>query len=418
MSDPPLGLVLFLLALLAASGTFSASETALFSLSVEQRAEAPRRVRDLLSRPADLLVSILLGNLVVNVLFFTLAARIEFLALAGLGEVGGARFFEGVPPLLCLLIAGEILPKTFALRSPARVARATAAPLQVVVRVLTPPARMILSLIEAVRSRLGGEEPERHVTPEVLEELLTRSAAEGLIEEDEAEMLAEILELGSIRVREIMRPRVDAPFLDVDSEDPRPVVRRALETGLRWIPIVEGDPDHVLGCVRVRDLLVEPHRPLRQLVMPVKFVPEVASALDLLAELRDDRATEAVVVDEWGGTAGLVTIEDVLEEVVGELRAEGEPRERPVVPLGEGRFRVSGALSVRDWNEIFDLRIVPTEFETVGGLVVALCGRIPRVGERVRLGNLVLEVREVRGRRVVTVDVWLEEPKADGEGET
>lgn len=410
MSDPSIGLVLVLLALLAASGTFSASETALFSLTVEQRAEAPRRVRELLARPADLLVSILLGNLIVNVLFFTLATRVDFLSLLGVGEIQGRRFAAGLPPLVCLLLAGEILPKTFALRSPTFVARVTAAPLQFTVGALTPPARVVVALIEAVRERLGGEEPERHLTPEVLEELLARSAAEGLIEDDEAEMLAEILELGSIRVREIMRPRVDAPFLDLDCEDPEPVLRRALDAGLSWIPVVEGDPDHVLGVVRVRDLLVEPRRPLRQLVMPVKFVPEVASALDLLEELRDDRATEAIVVDEWGGTAGLVTIEDVLEEVVGELRAEGEARERPVVPLGEGRFRVSGALPVREWNDVFDLRIVPTEFETVGGLVVALCGRIPRVGERLRLGNLVLEVREMRGRRVVAVDVWIESP--------
>ncbi|MEM7518929.1 MAG: transporter associated domain-containing protein [Planctomycetota bacterium] len=113
----------------------------------------------------------------------------------------------------------------------------------------------------------------------------------------------------------------------------------------------------------------------------------------------------AVVVDEWGGTAGIVTLEDVFEEIVGELRVEGEARAKPVVPLGEGAYRVAGSLSVRDWNEQFGLAFVPKEFETVGGLVTAFLGRIPRVGDEVRVSELIITVAEVRGRRVLEVDM-------------
>jgi len=167
----------------------------------------------------------------------------------------------------------------------------------------------------------------------------------------------------------------------------------------------------------VRDLLVYPERPLEQLVRPVKFVPEVARVLAVLHALREDRAGEAVVVDEWGGTAGIVTLEDIFEELVGELRAEEEGVEEPVIPLGAGRFRVSGSLSIRDWNELFGAQVVATEFETVAGFVIASLGHIPRSGDRVQLGGgLVCVVDKVRGRRIRTVDLFVELELAAREG--
>jgi magnesium and cobalt transporter len=207
-------------------------------------------------------------------------------------------------------------------------------------------------------------------------------------------------------VREIMTPRVDMLAIDL-AADPAPVIERALERRMTWLPVVDGQVDKVVGCVRVRDLVVRRERPIGQVVMPVMYIPEVASALDLLHDLRESRTTEAVVVDEWGGTAGFVTIEDIFEEIVGDLRVEGELGERPVVALGEGRFRVAGSLSVRDWNEQFGGQVVPTEFETVAGYVTALLGRIPRAGDKVRVGDLVNEVHEVRGRRVMSVDMYV-----------
>jgi len=218
-----------------------------------------------------------------------------------------------------------------------------------------------------------------------------------------------VIELDDIRVREIMTPRVDTDFLEVSGENRERVVARAVDKRISWLAVVDGGADNVVGRVRVRELLRDPDRPIRQLVMPVKFVPEVASALDLLQSLREDRTTEAVVVDEWGGTAGYVTAEDVFEELVGDLRAENEPPDSPVLALGEGRYRVAGGLAIRDWNERFGLDIVPREFETVGGFITALLGRIPRAGDEVRVGGLVMKVHEVRRRRVTLVDIGVRE---------
>jgi len=207
-----------------------------------------------------------------------------------------------------------------------------------------------------------------------------------------------------------MTPRVDMLAIDLDA--PRAeadlVVERALEKRFTWLPVIRGHADDVQGCVRLRDVLTQSDTRLERLVQKAPFVPEVAGVLDLLRLLRDKKATEAVVVDEWGGTAGIVTIEDIFEEIVGDLRVEGEERPVPVVALSDGRFRVSGSLSIRDWNEQFGRDLVPDGFETVGGFVTALLGRIPRAGDRVRLGGLVSQVHEVRGRRVRSVDMYIE----------
>ncbi len=388
--------------LLLLSCLFSSAETALFSLTPVQRARASETVRRLVNRPRRLLVSILLGNLITNLLFFSVASRLA-------PEEGGVRgLVVRLGVLMALLVGGEILPKTLGLGARATVAQLTAVPLSLVVGLLGRLATPLVALLEAcnrVVTLFAREEIGFH--PEVLEHVMERGAREGTLLEKEAEIVVQAVELGQVRVREIMTPRVDALFLDLSGEDRDEVVARALAERQSALPVVDGSPDQVVGRVRVRDLLRHRERPVRALVMPVKFVPEVADAVDLLRSLHDDRTTEAVVVDEWGGTAGFVTAEDVFEALVGDLRTEGEERPRPVVPLGEGRYRVAGSLSIRDWNDAFGLSVVPTEFETVGGFVTALLGRIPRIGDVVSFANLALEVSEVRGRRILTVDIGL-----------
>lgn len=399
MAEAPLHVWLLCGCLLGCSGTFSALETAFFSLSFEHHPEVGPHARKLLEKPRALLITLLLGNLVVNLLFFAFANRIE------LPWAPHSELASGLVALVVLLVFGEILPKTLALRAPVRIARAGAAPLEALVRFVAPMRRVIGRILDVALAALGESGRDEHaITSELLGRVLGKSAETGELAGVEADILSEIVELGGMRVREIMTPRVDALVLDL-AQDPAPLVREALRLNRSWIPVTDGGKDRVVGSVRVRDLVLRRDRPLRRLVQPVKFVPEVASVLDLLHQFREDRAAEAVVIDEYGGMAGVVTIEEVFEEIVGDLRAEGEAREQPVVPLGEGRFRVAGRLSIRDWNDEFGFRVVPTEFETVGGFVTALLGRIPRAGDRVEAAGLLCEVHEVRGRRVLSVDI-------------
>jgi CBS domain containing-hemolysin-like protein len=217
-------------------------------------------------------------------------------------------------------------------------------------------------------------------------------------------------------VREITTPRVDMLSVDLSDEDEEHrwfTIARALARRDTWLPVVRGSPDVVVGQVRMRDVLSQPEAVVEDLLLPVLFIPEVASVLDLLHSLRTNKAAEAIVVDEYGGTTGTVTIEHVFEEIVGDLRVEGESSEPPVVRLSDGRFRVAGDLSIRDWNELFGREVVPAGFETVGGLVAALLGRIPRAGDMVRLSGLDLTVHDVRGRRVASVDMAVQAGSPD-----
>jgi CBS domain containing-hemolysin-like protein len=389
-----------LLALLSCSAFFSGSEAALFCLTVSERRALSRSAEELLAEPRGLLATILLANLVVNSLYFAFASRLLP------GAEGWPAVGLGFGVLVGLLVFGEILPKIMALRARRAVARVAAPVLRALVVVMEPLARPLLFVTEAVhRAFAPWVKPEGGITPDVLARVLARGAVEGALHEGEADLLSGIIELDDVRVREIMRPRVDVLFLDVSGEERERVTRAALAARLTWLPVIDAEPDPVVGKVNLRDLVRHPERSIRMLVVPVTFVPEVASALDVLRSLRGGDASEAVVVDEFGGTAGIVTVEHAFEHVLGDLRVEGEEPVPTLVPLGEGRFRVPGGLPIREWNEAFGLEIVPREFETVGGFVTALLGRIPRAGDQVHVGALELSVHEVRRRRVLTVDI-------------
>jgi CBS domain containing-hemolysin-like protein len=403
-------LVPLLGALLLASAFCSASEAALFSLTASERKGLSRAVRALHADPRSLLACILLANLVVNSLYFAFARGLRP------GAQGWAEVLLGLGALVVLVLCGEILPKILGLRARRGVARASAPLLGLALFVLAPLARPLLWILERVHRRLAAWiRPEGGITPDVLARVLERGAAEGALEEGEADLLAGILELEGMGVRAIMRPRVDALFLDVSGVDREAVRGAALARRLTWLPVHAGDPDRIVGRVDVRQLVRSPERPVRQLVMPVLFVPEVASALDVLRTLRESNASEAVVVDEHGGTAGVVSLEDAFEGVLGDLRPEGGERGPSLAPLGGDRYRVPGHLSIREWNEAFRTDVVPREFQTVGGFVTALLGRIPRAGDRVRASELEIEVHEVRRGRVLAVDIGLR-PAPGGPG--
>ena len=400
---------LLLTALIGLSGLLSASETALFSLDQDQRRAAGPRVMALLDEPRTLLLSVLLANLLVNLLFFTSVP-----VLVGGGEGALARILESSGALLAILIGGEILPKTIALRAPGFVARLASLPVSLLVAFLGPVRGLVTRVLDVALRALGQEEDEAGsdgVTAETLAAVLEHSSEEGLLAPGEADLLTEIVELRDLRVREIMTPRVDVALVDLEDthEEQAQVIREARRAGAGFVVVVRDGADNVVGQASLRDIYLHPERSLEALVMPIMFVPEVANALGLLTTLRSERVSEAVVVDEWGGTSGVVTIEDIFEELVGDLRTEGETGDRPVVPIGEGRFRVSGGLSIRDWNERFGANVVPGEFDTVGGLVIFQLGRIPRPGDQVALGSgLLCEVHEVRERRITTLDIWVE----------
>ncbi len=410
--------------LLILSGFFSGSETALFSLTRHQRALlkdsgtfAGSAVTTLLSETRGLLITLLMGNITVNVLYFVVSTKLilhlqeeQLLGPMGLGVLS-------IVPLLTIIILGEVLPKLAAARSPVIYSRLSALPLLAVHRAITPVRLVTSGLVITPLARLiaPSTRPDA-ISQDELASMLELSRGQGVIDPQEQRMLRQVLELGQVKVDGLMTPRVDIEAVDV-SADPVDLVEFFKRTKLRYAPAYRGDFDQIEGVIAARRALLNPpgtRQEVNAMIEPVLFVPQQQHADQLLAELRNKAKTLAVVVDEYGGTAGLVTLEDVAEHLVGEIAGGYDSGDEPLVEeVQPGRWRVSAELSTRDWADAFGQNSPPDVLKTLGavktlgGLVMARLGRAAKVGDQTTLGNLVLRVQEMDGRRIEAVTVQL-----------
>ncbi len=283
-------------------------------------------------------------------------------------------------------------------------------PTRFLLRAVTPFTHGAMRLQSRLIKRLRGDgESEDDNGAERLMSFFEAGADDGVLEDDEREMLHGIIELGDIQVREVMVPRMDIVCSEV-SKGTDHVVKLIAENGFSRIPIYEGKVDNIMGVVYAKDLLLaerreESDRDVRQLMRPAFFVPESKKIDDLLREFKRQKTHIAIVVDEYGGTAGLVTLEDVLEEIVGEILDEYDKDEEPLYEaLDEGsKARVSGRMSLRELGEMLELDFPSDEFDTLGGFIYHLAGKVPSEGEELRWNNLALRVDKVRGRRIEKV---------------
>jgi putative hemolysin len=426
-------IVLFLLIamplLLTGSALFSGSETALFSLSAHQRSLLSQSSRagalaatTLLIETRALLVTLLVSNMVINVLYFTLSTVLmeRLIEIGTVGATGTAVI--ALATLLGIIIFGEVLPKQIAAQQAYAWSGLAGVPLLAVHRAIAPVRIVAERVVIAPLARLiAPSTPPPELSSRELEIMLSMSRQRGIIDQDEQELLRHVLELGSIKVRDVMVPRVDIRGYNLD--DPiDALLDVARETRLRHLPIYEGSLDQLRGVVQTRRLLAKPptgRDDLAGLVKPIYYVPEIAPADQLLATMRERAATFAIVVDEYGGTAGLVTLEDVVEHFIGDIPGAYERDGQPIVEaMSEGVFRVGADLAVHDWDEWFGRNPAMTKAaanaSTLGGVVLGLLGKAPEQGDRVTLGNMVLVVDHVEGRRITSVRVAL----ADANGES
>lgn len=411
--------------LLVCSGMVSASETALFGLSWQAihrfgRPEGSRwtsgrrRVYLLMSAhggPRRVLMTVLMTNTAVNVAIFTvsfLALRQvrEAAAAAGGGGYAAAVVAAGsVVVLISVIIFGEMLPKALALSNSRRFAP-PAALLVAMLQVVLGPVQWILAklLVDPI-TRLLAPHPgvADAVTTEELRLLVEHSAREGVISSTENDMLQAIVALADVSVREVMTPRVDIHSVPIDGK--RATVLEAIrKSGRRRLPVCGRDSDDVRGVLYARDLYLSAKKPVKALVRRIHFVPEQVNLMQLLRHFRAERIPLAIVVDEYGGTAGLVTIEDVVEWVVGDLPdAEIRPWRTTTEQIDEDTYRLPGDLSVRVWADRFAVGEIDRHIDTVGGLILAKLGRLPRTGDSVRIRNLTLTVETMQRRRIERV---------------
>jgi putative hemolysin len=399
-------LLLFLLAIAAVYvGIIETAFSALMRLSLRLMAERGGRDDRLgfyLEDPIQLFVParVMLG------LIFSLATM--FIAIltgaAGIQSIGMLLLFVAIFILVC----EHVVPMLIVRRNPERVLEALLPPFDVVARFLHPLTFALVRLLKAEGRRDRVEQPGAAAqaagdeTGDVAHAYLEAGEEQGLIEKDERRLLQSIVDFGGTLVREVMTPRPDMVAIQVDATVD---ALRALfrEQEYSRIPVFKENLDNIVGIVFVKDLINMPEGAgagIAALMRPATFVPETKRVSELLKEFQRKQAQIAIIVDEYGGTAGLATLEDLLEEIVGEIRDEYDVETEPVVDEGNGSFVFSGKVSIDEVRERLDVEIEPEGFETVGGYVLTRVGRVPAVGETFQLDGLDVQVLEAERRRI------------------
>lgn len=406
--------IILLAALILFGAFFSASETALFSSNrmvlrrMRDRGDKRARVAHrLLEDPGQLLTTLLVGNTISAVGASVVATSIALT----LSSRRGGEWVAFLGVTLLVLIVSEIAPKTLAARHADRMALWAAAPIMIVGRVLAPLNR-VLSVAATILIRpFGAPITPRPplMTEEQLRFLVQVGEEEGVIEETEREMIYSVFEFGDTLVREVMRPRID--LVGVPSTTTiNDALARMTEHGHSRLPVYEGSIDHITGVVYVRDLVPTLRQGrLDQSVLEVRrpayFVPETKRVAELFREMQRKKVSIAIVLDEYGGTAGLVTMEDLLEEIVGEIQDEYDLEEKPIQLLDDHTVVVNARTHIHDVNEILGLRLPAENVDTIAGLVYTAFGRVPAQGETATLPGAELRVEKTLGQRITKVRI-------------
>ena len=411
--------VLFLFLLLA-SALFSGSEVALFSLDTtakenlaERGDKASLRILTLMEQPRQVLITILLLNTVVNVTAAILAAVATAQVAATLGWPPTLTLFVEVVALtFVLLVVSEITPKLIATRHAVEYSRKACRVLWPLHHLLKPISRVLSRAMQSVQNALTTT--PRPLSPDDLKAMAEIGEAHGTLEVEERELIHSIVEFGETAVREIMISRLDVVALSVKATLPQ-ALNLIRASGHSRLPLYLEHLDSILGIVYAKDLLPllgEDDTPEQvdwtRLARAPLFVPHSKKLGDLLNEFRLKKTHMAIVVDEYGGTAGLVTMEDLLEEVVGDIRDEHDENEAVLYEqLDESLYRFEARIDLDDLNEILDLDLDTEsfDFETLGGLILHVTGAIPKEGTEAEFGPLHMTVESTENHRIGQVRV-------------
>jgi len=422
--DDPLNLIILifevitLLGFIILSAFFSGSETALFSLNKLQLKKMQKedgnnwRVKSivrLLDDPQRTLISILIGNMFVNISATSLATylAIVFFGNIGIGIASGIMIFT-------ILVFGEIVPKSLAVANAETISKRVARPIEIISLVLFPLIKFFKMIIIALYYLFGKKslKVKKEITQEDLITLIDAGKDEGVIEEEEKKMIKNIFEFGDTMVKEVMIPRVDMAYISSDTKIGS-ILKLIKKMGHSRIPVYEDTIDNIIGILYAKDLLgiyeqwytSKEKFDLKEIIREAYFVPENKKIDELLDIFQKDRIQIAIAVDEYGGTAGLVTMEDVVEEVVGEIIDEYDKEIKLFEIIEENTIRVDGNISIEEINEILNIEIPENDFETLGGFIFDLLGRVPKKGEKIKYHNLKIIIEQVVKNRIRRVKI-------------
>jgi putative hemolysin len=440
----PIGELVIIVLLTLLEGFFVAGEIALVSIRrsrveqlVDEGRPGARRVRRLLDEPGRFLAVSQLGLTVIG--FFASAYAAVSLVdslkrvlepVAGSNAAGIALVIVTVLLALFTIVFAELVPKTLALANAERVAIALSLPIEFLARALSPLIALLTGITAAIAKLFGANVTnEAQITAEELRLIVERGGEQGILEAEEEQMINAVIELGSRRVHEVMVPRIAMATIQATATFDE-AIETIVEHGHSRIPVYDESVDEILGILYAKDLLpflreaAGPRPELRSLLRTPVYIPESMTIDDLLHEFQRRKVHIAIVLDEYGGTAGLVTIEDLLEEIVGEIQDEYDVEEPMVVRLSEDEARLDGRASVDELEELFDAHLGledEDEYDTIGGLIYHRIGGVPTPGDRVEVNGLTLTVETTDGRRVGKVLVVRRRdegnPSADEDGD-
>lgn len=403
-------IVLFIL--LGFSAFFSASETALMSISkirvrhmVEEEVHKAKLIQRLIESPNKLLGAILVGNNIVNIGASALATAI---AIKYFNE-GGVAISTAVMTIL-VLIFGEITPKSLAAQFSEKFSLAVSRPVSFITVVLTPITNILMFFTNIIIKLLGGNSEKQvpFITQEELMTIVNVSHEEGVLETDEREMIHNVFEFGDTHTKDIMTIRPDMIAVDIEiSYDELMNVYK--EEQFSRIPVYGENYDHIEGILYVKDLLFfqgnKDDFKITDFIRPAYYTYEFKKTAELFKEMRDNRIGMSIVLDEYGGTAGLVTIEDLVEEIVGDIADEYDDEEQEIEVIKEDEYIVDGSSRIENVNDMIGISLESEDFDSIGGFVIGLIGRLPEIGETVEFEHIKFIIESIDKNRIEKIRI-------------
>lgn len=410
--------LIMLIVLLTLSGIFSSAETALAAVNpMRLRTMASRgdkralRLIKIKEKPEKMLSAILIGNNIVNLSASSLMT-IFAIKLFGSASIGIAT---GVLTFL-VLIFGEITPKTLATREADKMALAYSLPIYILVILLTPVIFIVNIASSSVLKLIGSDidKKKESMTEEELRTIVDVSHEEGVIEHEEKKIINNVFDFGTVLAKDIMTPRIDMVFVDIDAGYEE-IIESYREERYTRLPVYEGNRDNVIGTINVKDLLLVDRANLfsvRDYIRDPVYTYEYKKISELLIEMKKNYNNIAIVLDEYGVTAGMITMEDILEEIVGEIRDEYDTdEEESFIKTGKNTYLLEGSTKLDDINETLGTGLFSEDYESIGGLIMGLLDHLPENGEEVNIGNIRIVVVKMEKARVDKVKIEILQKK-------
>lgn len=413
--------ILLLVVLIMLSGFFSASETALTSfrstnlekLEAEGKSGKVELLKKWLKNPNEMLTGLLVGNNIVNILASSIATAVTINIMGGTSSSSIAIATIGMT--IILLIFGEITPKIIAKNQSVKIAGLVVSFVYFFAVIIKPIIKILMFISKFIGRLLGVDLKDETImiTAEDIISLVNVGEAEGVIEEEEKEMIHSIVGFGETTAKEVMTPRTSMlAFEGADTLDD--VWDEIIENGFSRIPVYEDTIDNIIGILYVKDVLSiikngETNVPIKNFVRPGYFVPETKSITEILKDFRSMKVHIAMVLDEYGGIVGLVTIEDLIEEITGEIRDEYDTEEEELIhKIDDNTYEVDGMIDIETLDKELSIRLPESEdYESLGGLIITEMGRVAVVGDEVIIDDVKLKVLEVDKMRVSKVLIEL-----------